>query len=1019
MKKFFKGSYFAIILALIYVPLMVMVLFSFNSGSTTVSWTGWSGEWYTEFFNNSPFIKSIITSLFVAVISTALSVVIGTMAAIGLSRSKKVTQRKWFGVANIPLINADVVTAVSLMIVFLMVGMKFGLVSLILAHVSFNVPYVLINVMPRLRKVDQSIIEAAYDLGAKNTQVIFKIILPILKPSIITATAIAFAMSFDDFIISYFTGGGQTNVSTFIYTAKKIKPYIFAFGTILVGVIALAVIIWNAFSIYKQTKIESAQKIKEGSYKAKTMARLNRELDSLYKDIQTKTKRQYALKLSLWLKYFLVKIKLRYAKSVNYDKRIAKLEWKQYKLRSEISKEKRYHSRLKKSDKKLILLNKQLASTNDVKKAAKISIQIEKLQEKIDFLNEEIEWMNDRDQLAAKKAKKIAGQIEDLQNELAAEVEPTKKTISWYNKKIKELEDWKIEVEEGKNHYKLRMVVEALKETRTKNLDMIDSLNDQYLSLQELVYPRVSITKSLDKKIQKAKTILEKQNLIIKRNNQIGKMNYVYEIKIRNKSEYIIKVENKVNEVREKLFPSNPEETTHMKGFVARTWKVFLVTIVGLGAFSGLTVAYVMNNIYDLVVANWGEYIDPSVISDFEKKYDVKINYQEYDSNETLYNKLVTFNYDVMVPSDYMVQKLASEGQLMRLDYSKLNLYFDGVNQDRKDEEEMQGKEVDQSLIDVMKESEISQNANEFLTEYEKEIKVPDGIKNDKGNNSILEYAIPYFWGDLTIVVNPTQSNIDYLNQKGLLVEDPETELLSLNNSELSWDIIWQAARDGKNMALNSDPKNIFSMAAQKNFQSVNLKTNEQVDAVLKDVEELVMRKNVALNGDEIITKAGQGLFDFAVMYNGDAAYANTIFRGEVEEESEEDSLSRAGLNDGLFLFGRPNLDGEGTNVFSDNLVISKNTSNLDLSYKFLNHIYDNALKLTEEVGIASPLVSAMEEMVAVDGTYENYANLYNPIVMDTEYYDKLKDKQLGFQYNGKTDEYLIDKYNSIIAGKN
>jgi spermidine/putrescine transport system permease protein len=128
------------------------------------------------------------------------------------------------------------------MIVFLMAGLKFGIVTLILAHISFNVPYVLITVMPRLRKIDKSLIEASYDLGAKNTQVLFKVILPILKPAIITATAIAFAMSFDDFIISYFTGGDQTNVSSFIYTAKKIKPYIFAFGTILVLIIVLAVI---------------------------------------------------------------------------------------------------------------------------------------------------------------------------------------------------------------------------------------------------------------------------------------------------------------------------------------------------------------------------------------------------------------------------------------------------------------------------------------------------------------------------------------------------------------------------------------------------------------------------------------------------------------------------------------------------------------------------------------------------------------------------------------------------------
>jgi len=136
-----------------------------------------------------------------------------------------------------------VVTAVSLMVVFLLLGFRFGIGTLILAHISFNVPYVLITVMPRLRKVDKSLLEAASDLGAKNYQVLFRVVLPVLKPAIITAAVIAFSMSFDDFIISYFTGGDQTNVSTFIYTARRVRPYIFAFGTLLVAFIVFGVLI--------------------------------------------------------------------------------------------------------------------------------------------------------------------------------------------------------------------------------------------------------------------------------------------------------------------------------------------------------------------------------------------------------------------------------------------------------------------------------------------------------------------------------------------------------------------------------------------------------------------------------------------------------------------------------------------------------------------------------------------------------------------------------------------------------
>ncbi|WP_026389604.1 spermidine/putrescine ABC transporter permease/substrate-binding protein [[Acholeplasma] multilocale] len=1010
MKRFFKGSYFAIIMAFIYIPIVVMVIFSFNAGSTTTSWSGFDFKWYDEFIHNSPFIKSIITSLFVAVISTAVSVVIGTMAAIGLSRTKRVTQSSWFGVANIPLINADVVTAVSLMIIFLLSGFKFGLGTLIMAHVSFNVPYVLITVMPRLRKIDKSLVEASMDLGAKPLHVLFKVILPILKPAIITATAIAFAMSFDDFIISYFTGGNQTNVSTFIYTAKKIKPFIFAFGTILVGVIVLSIIAWNAITVVKQKRLQTEDQIKKGFYKAKKIQRLNKELDELYLAASTKTEIRRSRRISLWAKYYWLKLRIKIATMKNYDAKIAKLEWRQYKLKSEISKEKRYESRLKKANKKMRQLIKQLEKEKlDVKKAAKISIQIEKLQDKVEFLEEEIEWMKDRDAKAAIKVKKIQKQIKDLQKELKNEDQPSKKTIAWYNRKIKDLEDWKIEVEEGKNHYKLRMLTEKLKEVRDLHYNYVSELTLKSDELEKSLYTRRSITRRFDSKISKSNDILLTQELINEKNDFLKSEHAIYMKKIANKESTIAKVKNKVDIVREKLFPSNPDEVSHTKGFIARSWRVMLATLLGVAAFTGLTVAYVMNNIYDLVVANWGEYIDPRMISEFEKRYDVKINYQEYDSNETLYNKLFTFTFDVMVPSDYMVQKLANENRLLKLDYSKLNIHgtVNGqeLNPYLSEEDRDEAMEIDSSLLDLMNTSKVHP-----IDEQEQE-------NHSGASGSILDYASPYFWGDLSIIVLPTESNIKFLEDRGVeFVENEDGAKIEIKSDSLSWSILWDAAEAGKRVALNNDPKNIFMLGAQKVLQQVNLEEKQEVDQVKKEVAKLVQNKNVALNGDDLITKAAEGNFDFAVMYNGDAAYANTVYNGEDIEDQDEYGTTR-------FIYGRPNKLNEETgrrettNVFSENAVISSESSNQDLAYKFLNFLSEKAYDLTEYVGIASPFGQVMEEMIGEDGTYEDYGNLYKPITTKTDGSFITGDKPLAYGLN-PADDYLVNEFNNIISGK-
>ncbi|WP_215489650.1 spermidine/putrescine ABC transporter permease/substrate-binding protein [Mycoplasma mycoides] len=1042
MKKLLKRSYFAFVLLFIYAPILAMVVFSFNNGDTTIKWTHVSFSWYESFFKNSPFIKSIITSLFVAVISTIVSLVIGTLAAIGLSRVNRVTKNKWVSIANIPLINADVITAVSLMIVFLIMGLKFGLLTLIMAHISFNVPYVLVTIMPRLKKIDPSLIDASYDLGAKNHQVMFKVILPILKSAIITAAAIAFVMSFDDFIISYFTGGMQTNVSTFIYTAKKTRPFIFVFGTCLVLVIALSIITWNAINLIKQSRLETKQKLINNNYKLKTISKLNKQLDELNQILKSKTIIKKSHNLSLWVKYFILKTKLYFYKLQSLDKKISKLQWKQYKLKSKIQKEERYYSRLKKSEEKLKQLIKQFSNEKDVKKAAKLSLQIETLQEKVEFLKDQIEVIKEREQTANLKVKKLQNKIKLLKQDLSEEVNPSKKTINWYNKKIKYFEEWIIELEEGKDYYKLKLVVEKLKDLKNIKNNKISDLTDQLNELINRIYVPVLITKDIDLKIQNTTDIELLNNLNHKKEVIIDKFTKLYNQKIDKTTFLIQKVNQKADKLKTRLLPSSDENVSHSKSFISRSWKAILITFIGIGAFSGLTAAYVLNNIYDLVVANWGEYIDPSLIGQFEQQASqkhnrrIRINYQIYNSNEILYNKLHTVDYDIMIPSDYMVQRLASENYLQKIDYSKLNIWGkftgngNGFNQgnETKDNNKYKHLQVNQSLLDLMLKSPIHREdeTKDIIT------KNPNGTYLN--TNSILDYSIPYLWGDLVIVVNPTPENIEFLKKNNIQFKnnnkDNENENknkeVEIENSSLSWDILWKAAAAGKKVALNNDPKNVFMLGSQKLYQKVNLTKKSEIDEVGKELSKLLSNSGVSLHSDDLISLVVREKFDFAVMYNGDAAYANYV-HNEGDDDYEKASSN---IN---FIYGRPNKKNEknnrheSTNVFSDNIVLYKDAQNLDLAYEFINFLYENSTKISDYVGVTSPLDSAIEEMTAAPkeengedegGTYQDFKNIYDPITHQNGSKYETNNEQLSFTYNGKIDEYLVNSFNNLLANK-
>jgi len=247
MKKFFKNSYLALIILIIYIPILVVIIFSFNNGDNLQFLSGLSLKWYKYLFNDTPFITSILLSLIIAISSTIISLIFGVMAVLGLSKTKKMMKNFCFSFGNIPIINSDVVTAVGLMLLFISLSFPLGIFSLLFAHISFNIPYVILIVYPRCQKIKKNIIIASYDLGGKYLYTIRKIILPILKPAIILASIVAFSMSFDDFIISYFCSGSSENVSSFIYTLKRTKPYVNAFTTIFICFLIFSIVCFNFY----------------------------------------------------------------------------------------------------------------------------------------------------------------------------------------------------------------------------------------------------------------------------------------------------------------------------------------------------------------------------------------------------------------------------------------------------------------------------------------------------------------------------------------------------------------------------------------------------------------------------------------------------------------------------------------------------------------------------------------------------------------------------------------------------
>ena len=251
-----KGLYVLLCFAFFYTPIFVTMIFSFNSSKSLTKFTGFSLRWYTQLIENSEIMSAVWVSVSVAALATAISTVLGTITAIGLSKSRKIVKEWLTNINNIPIMNPEIVTAIGLMLLFSAMKFEKGYLTMLLAHISFCTPYVITSVYPKVRGLDVNIANAAMDLGATPFQALTKVIVPMIKPGITAGMLLAFTMSFDDFVISYFvSGNGVMNISMIVYNmTKRTNPTINALSTIVIVVIFVAVLVVNVIPKLKNKK---------------------------------------------------------------------------------------------------------------------------------------------------------------------------------------------------------------------------------------------------------------------------------------------------------------------------------------------------------------------------------------------------------------------------------------------------------------------------------------------------------------------------------------------------------------------------------------------------------------------------------------------------------------------------------------------------------------------------------------------------------------------------------------------
>lgn len=260
--KTLSKIYNGLIFAFLYAPIVVLIVYSFNDSKNRVQWGGFTLDWYRDLFSNELILESLVVTLQIAVLAALISTVIGTMAAVGIFNMNGRLRHAMESLNNIPMVNPEIVTGISMMLMFVAIYRATGLLqpgfaTLLIAHITFCIPYVVLQVMPKLRQMNKHMYEAALDLGCTPFSAFFKVVLPEIMPGVITGALMAFTMSLDDFVISYFNSGSTAqNLSVTIYsmTKKPVTPEVNALSTLMFGTVLILLIIVNVRQIRDQKK---------------------------------------------------------------------------------------------------------------------------------------------------------------------------------------------------------------------------------------------------------------------------------------------------------------------------------------------------------------------------------------------------------------------------------------------------------------------------------------------------------------------------------------------------------------------------------------------------------------------------------------------------------------------------------------------------------------------------------------------------------------------------------------------
>ena len=257
MKNIATKIYIVLIFIFLYAPIATLMVLSFNASRTRAKWGGFTLKWYIELFQNKDILNALSNTLIIALSSALIATVIGTIACVAMNGMHRRTKAIMMGITNIPMLNAEIVTGISLMLLFISFGLRFGMGTILLAHITFNIPYVILSVMPRMKQLNPSTYEAALDLGASPLTAFFKVVFPDLLPGVLSGFLMAFTMSLDDFIITHFTkGAGVDTLSTKIYTEVKkgIKPEMYALSTIIFVTVLVLLLLVNLSPSKKSDK---------------------------------------------------------------------------------------------------------------------------------------------------------------------------------------------------------------------------------------------------------------------------------------------------------------------------------------------------------------------------------------------------------------------------------------------------------------------------------------------------------------------------------------------------------------------------------------------------------------------------------------------------------------------------------------------------------------------------------------------------------------------------------------------